>query len=88
MTKIIEYWPTITVGDNELSLLSIHFSIDFGGRGAECEFQNEKDFSTTYATYFYLTDNWSDEEFPVDDKLTKAIRNIFTSFDNVANLPD
>jgi hypothetical protein len=79
---VLEYWPAMFLGERRLDLLSANFGIDWGGRAADCEFQDPITLECVSATYYYLTDEWSLAGWPTDDRLTAVIRQVFAAFDN------
>jgi hypothetical protein len=70
-------WPQIEVGDRRLQLMSVNLCVDWGGRQAQCEFQDAETFQTRSATYFYLESGWNSPDWPADAPLTRAIRALF-----------
>ena len=64
-----------------LNLLSVNLCVDFGGRQAECEFQDSEHGGTVHATYLYLSDKWSLEGWGTKDLLTLNLRRLFLDFD-------
>ena len=85
MTDKLNYMPhKVEYNGIIYELISIDFTIDFGGRCAECIFQY-KDTNGKYKTkemgYYYLSNKWNNENWLVDDPLTKSIFNIFKIFD-------
>lgn len=76
---VLPYMPHIEVQDKTFNLLEIHFCIDFGGRQVDCIFQDTETGHQVENTYFYLSNEWK-YDWPVDNKLTDSIRNIFDTF--------